>query len=396
VPDVLEAIPIGSVLLATCAVLAVVPFRRPRSLATASWILGNFPNELPFVFLVVVVLPNLAPLAGEMTARDLVSLALTAVMVVALVVVLRRSLRARAVVERALDEGLGDRWPSSPDPCGPGPFDRRRRWPAILLMPWPLRPRDVGVEADIPYGERGTDQCLDVYRHRAAAGPAPTLVHLHGGRFRWGRKSRESRALLFRLARRGWTCISAEYHRSATPAEGFPTHLVDVKRLLAWARSDGRAHGVDPDAIVLSGSSAGAHLTAMAALTAGDPRFQPGFEDADTSIAAGIGLGGYYGRLGGSDDVGSSPLDHRGTAPPFLVVHGGQDTNTPAEGARRLVAHLRAQPAGVAAYAELPGGQHAFDLFTSLRFEAVVDGIESFTAWVVAPRAAMGERPDRG
>jgi acetyl esterase/lipase len=33
-------------------------------------------------------------------------------------------------------------------------------------------------------------------------------------------------------------------------------------------------------------------------------------------------------------------------------------------------------------YAELPGGQHAFDLFHSPRFEAVVDGIEAFAAWV--------------
>jgi hypothetical protein len=32
-------------------------------------------------------------------------------------------------------------------------------------------------------------------------------------------------------------------------------------------------------------------------------------------------------------------------------------------------------------YAELPGAQHAFDLFGSLRFELVVDAIEAFTAW---------------
>ena len=46
---------------------------------------------------------------------------------------------------------------------------------------------------------------------------------------------------------------------------------------------------------MLAGSSAGAHLTMMAALTANDPTFQPGFEAVDTSITAGIGLGGYYG-----------------------------------------------------------------------------------------------------
>jgi hypothetical protein len=46
------------------------------------------------------------------------------------------------------------------------------------------------------------------------------------------------------------------------------------------------------------------------------------------------------------------------------------------------VDHLCQQPGAVVAHAELPGGQHAFDLFSSIRFEAVVDGIEAFTRQV--------------
>lgn len=242
--------------------------------------------------------------------------------------------------------------------------------------------------ANVAYGDRGEEQLLDVYRHRSLPDGAPTLIHLHGGRYRWGRKSRESRALLFRLAKRGWTCVSANYHLSPTPAAGYPTHLVDVKRLLAWTRTDGAAHGIDPETVFLSGSSAGAHLTAMAAVTAKDPTLQPGFEEVDTSIVAGICLGGYYGGLDGRDDSPTSPMGHHGPVPPFLVVHGHNDTYVAADRARRLVEHLRRQPATIAAYAELPGGQHGFDLFSSIRFEAVVDGIESFTAWVRSRRAA--------
>jgi hypothetical protein len=33
-------------------------------------------------------------------------------------------------------------------------------------------------------------------------------------------------------------------------------------------------------------------------------------------------------------------------------------------------------------YAELPGTQHNFDFFPSLRFHAVADAVEDFTAWV--------------
>jgi hypothetical protein len=35
-------------------------------------------------------------------------------------------------------------------------------------------------------------------------------------------------------------------------------------------------------------------------------------------------------------------------------------------------------------YAELPGGQHGFDRFHSLRFAAVIGAIEAFAAWARA------------
>ena len=46
-------------------------------------------------------------------------------------------------------------------------------------------------------------------------------------------------------------------------------------------------------------------------------------------------------------------------------------------------------------YAELPGAQHGFDLFGSIRFETVVDGIEAFTAWVRSHGAARPASTDR-
>jgi acetyl esterase/lipase len=46
--------------------------------------------------------------------------------------------------------------------------------------------------------------------------------------------------------------------------------------------------------------------------------------------------------------------------------------------ARRLVDHLRETSPNPVVYAELPGAQHAFDFFYSIRFSAVIDGIEAF------------------
>ena len=165
--------------------------------------------------------------------------------------------------------------------------------------------------------------------------------------------------------------------------------MIDVKKVIAWIRTHGDEYGVDPDTIFLTGGSAGAHLTATAALTANDPTFQPGFEDADTSIAAGIGLYGYYGSLGGDEHLPTTPFAYDGDPPPFFVVHGDQDTYTPAEGARAL---CRPSPCGFVEPSRVrraPRRQHSFDLFHSVRFETVIDAVEAFAAWVRSrPRPA--------
>ena len=149
--------------------------------------------------------------------------------------------------------------------------------------------------SNLSYGDAGRRNRLDLYRRRGGGSGGPVLIHLHGGGFSLapGRKSFYARRLLFRLARQGWVCISATYRLQ--PAATFPDELVDVKKVIAWARARASEHGGDPDRIVLVGSSYGARLATLAGFTTNDPAFQPGFEQADTSVAAVVGLYGYYG-----------------------------------------------------------------------------------------------------
>lgn len=89
-------------------------------------------------------------------------------------------------------------------------------------------------------------------------------------------------------------------HQCQVPSrfEGsFPNHLIDVKKVIAWVRENGEEYGADPSALFWAGNSSGAHVASMPALTPNDQRFQPGFEDIDTTITAGIYQGSYYGSI---------------------------------------------------------------------------------------------------
>ena len=121
---------------------------------------------------------------------------------------------------------------------------------------------------------------------------APVLFQVHGGAWIMGRKEGQAEPLMGHLAERGWVCVAANYRLS--PRATWPDHIVDVKRALAWVKANIAEHGGDPDFVVITGGSAGGHLCSLAALTPGLADFQPGFEDADTSVAAAVPFYGVY------------------------------------------------------------------------------------------------------
>ncbi|WP_369134017.1 alpha/beta hydrolase [Modestobacter sp. I12A-02662] len=365
------------VLYAGSVLLAPEPIRRPRALAVASYLVGLGVSE-PQLFLVLVLITTVPALGSSGLLDDPAGwwlLALAALTCAGLALLALRSVRAGDTVRRAVAEGLGE--------------ETGRRRPGllralhVLVAPFPVHPRRVERIADLAYGDAGRRNRLDVYRPRFRPAGAPTLVHLHGGGYVSGAKHREARALLHRMAAESWVCVSADY--PLRPAAGFVDHVGDVERVLARVREHGPAYGADPDTVVVSGSSAGGHLATLAALTPGEPAFQPGFEQADTTVTAAVCLyGRCYGRAAG-DSPPSSSLDlHAAHAPPFFLARGDRDSYLPVEGARAFAARLRRSSSPPVVYAELPGGQHGFDRFRSLRFDAVGDGVAAFLAGVCA------------
>jgi acetyl esterase/lipase len=209
------------------------------------------------------------------------------------------------------------------------------------------------------------------------------------------------------MAARGWVCVAMNYRLA--PRHPFPTQIIDVKRAIAWVREHIAEYGGDPDYLVLTGGSAGGHLASLAALTPGAAEYQPGFEDADTSVAGCVPFYGVYdwagddgdkftvglrdhflaGRVFRADPVEeidayrqASPL-HRITAdaPDFFVIHGVNDTLVSVRQARAFVAKLRETSKASVTYAELPGAQHAFEVFGSIRSHHVIKAAQRWLQW---------------
>jgi len=326
------------------------------------------------------------------------------------------------VVDGALREGLGQGYEQRIRPEQRKHFAEGIRWRSVL-MPFPLRHPEVERIADIQFDrQKGINLRLDVYRRRDRPQNCPTLLQIHGGGWVIGDKREQALPLMLQLASRGWVCVSANYRLS--PHATFPEHLRDVKKALAWIRRHGAEYGANPDFVVVTGGSAGGHLAALVGLTENDPEYQPGFEEVDTSVRACVPVYGVYdftdrhgfwnGTLaelletkilkGSIDEIPdeyrkASPMDRiHQDAPPACVIHGDGDSLVPVDEARMFVRMLRETSHEPVVYMEIPGAQHAFEIFPSLRSQAVVDGIERFVAWVYSdyldardvPRALKG------
>lgn len=262
----------------------------------------------------------------------------------------------------------------------------------------------------VSYGPHGRANLADIWRRRDLPrdGKAPVLLQVPGGAWVIGMRRPQAYPLMSHLAARGWVCVSIGYRVS--PRHTWPDHIVDVKRALAWVKDNIADYGGDPEFVAITGGSAGGHLSALAALTPNDPAFQPGFEDADTSVVAAVPVYGRYDwftthgegrrefvelleKFVAKKDfekhrdvyVDASPIRRlHADAPPFFVLHGRDDSLIPVGEAEEFVEQLREVSKSPVAYAELPHAQHAFDIFSSPRAHRSAEAVARFLSWVYA------------
>ena len=115
---------------------------------------------------------------------------------------------------------------------------------------------------DLAYGD-GPLQTLDVFPAAAAAGggAAPVHVFFHGGY--WRAQDKANFAFVAEhLVAQGICTVVANY--DLCPAVTLDGVVAAARRAIAWTFAHAGEFGADPARLTLSGSSAGAHLQAMA------------------------------------------------------------------------------------------------------------------------------------
>lgn len=412
----------GSAFLAAAAVGAIntanarTPISRTGRASVLSFFPGWLTSELPIHVIGWQVAATVvwARRGALRSPKGWLALALSGASWFTLAKIWKQSTESGAVFEGALTEGLGDELVAGAIPGVDTPDIKLVRKRLVAGPVARYKSRYV-AERNLSYGDAGRRNRLDVWRRADLPldGRAPVLLQVHGGAWVIGNKEQQALPLLAHMAEHGWVCVSINYRLS--PRATWPDHIVDVKRALAWIKANIADHGGDPDFVAITGGSAGGHLSSLAALTANEPMFQPGFEEADTSVVAAVPFYGVYDWTN-RDGSGRSDMDEMlarlilkttkeespevwndastmswvsADAPPFFVVHGTNDSLVPVEQARSFVAMLRAESKSPVAYAELPGAQHAFEVFDSPRTIFAAGAVHRFLESVRA-RAGHG------
>lgn len=280
--------------------------------------------------------------------------------------------------------------------------------PLQVMRPFKMIESEVEVIKDVNYRIGGSRARLDIYRPKGVdLTDAPVLIQVHGGGWIIGDKGQQGLLLMNAMAKRGWICVSVNYRLA--PKHPFPAQIIDVKRAIAWVKQNIHEYGGDPAYVVITGGSAGGHLSSLAAVTPSYAMYQPGFEEVDTSVQACVPFYGVYdvaGIIGDSYSKGirddffapsvfqkdpktdpepfyqASPLYHvNGDEPDFLVIHGANDSLVRVTQARAFVARLKEVSKHTVTYLELPGTQHAFEVFGSIRSRHVIKAVERWLCW---------------
>ncbi len=208
-------------------------------------------------------------------------------------VALRHFAAVTAPRETALSDAFGPDWEARIPVPMHARLSRRRWRPLIVGEPAGLVQRNVvyGVNPDA-----SAPLVADILQPPPGVAPSGlALIFVHGGAWRYGRRNISKFPYFRQLAGQGHVIMDIDY--TLNPHTSVPGMVMDVKRAILWLKAHAAEYEVNPERIVLTGQSAGGHLSLLAAYTPNYLGLQPKDEAGktmagDTAVCAVIS---YYG-----------------------------------------------------------------------------------------------------
>ena len=125
----------------------------------------------------------------------------------------------------------------------------------------PAVPEDITAIKNVTYKTIDSgDLQLDIYKRKDLEGPAPTMIFIHGGAWKKGKRE-DYLPYLIDYAKKGYITITISYRFSNVAK--FPAAAQDVSCAIKWVKSNAAEYGIDPDRIAVVGGSAGGHLALL-------------------------------------------------------------------------------------------------------------------------------------
>lgn len=174
------------------------------------------------------------------------------------------------------------------------PDSLRPRLRPYRYRPYYRRRPQGALHLDVAYGtSTDSGRPLKADLMQPPPGVPPTglaMIFVHGGGWWYGRKNIRKFPYFQRLVAQGHVVMDIDY--TLAPHSSVLGMVKDVKQAILWLKRQADTFGVNPERVVLTGQSAGAQLTLLAAYTPNHPTFQPDGVADDTSVR---GVISYYG-----------------------------------------------------------------------------------------------------
>ncbi|MBA3607108.1 MAG: alpha/beta hydrolase [Chthoniobacterales bacterium] len=232
-------------------------------------------------------------------------------------------------------------------------------------------PSEATVLPDLVYKRVGTTELkIDLYLPKNVSGQPPMILCIHGGGWSRGNKRNCSGVM---MVKEGYAVASVQYR--LTDEAAFPAQIEDCKAAVRWLRANAVKYNFDADRIGVWGHSSGAHLAALLGTSAGVSSLEGSGDNLQYSsrvqavceISGPADIVRMYQEVAASSSgrapeaksviealiggpmekkkanaIAASPMTYISKDdPPFLIIHGDEDSTVPVNQSQLFAAALK-------------------------------------------------------